>query len=167
MRDFHQLKVWGKAHRLALAAYKATARFPRAEFYDLTRQLRRAAASIPANIAEGCGRSGAAELAPFLHIALGSASELEYHLLLPRDLRLMAESDYERLAGDVTEIKRMLTSLIQKLSADGTQEPAETLEGHLLSLAPARPDCIATLMPNGGNGRILFRGTERTYAHGP
>jgi hypothetical protein len=54
-----------------------------------------------------------------------------------------------------------------KLTADGTQEPAETLEGHLLSLAPARPDCIVTIMPNGGNGSILFCGTERTYAHGP
>jgi four helix bundle protein len=88
------------------------------EFYDLRRQLRRAAASIPANIAEGCGRSGTAELARFLHIAMGSASELEYHLLLTRDLQLLAKADYERLAGGVIEIKRMLTSLIQKLSAE-------------------------------------------------
>jgi four helix bundle protein len=126
MRDFHQLKVWGKAHRLTLAVYKATALFPRTEFYDLTRQLRRAATSIPANIAEGCGRSGAAELARFLHIALGSASELEYHLLLSRDLKLMAESEHERLAGDVTEIKRMLTSLIQKLSAEKSSRLARS-----------------------------------------
>jgi len=118
MRDFHQLKVWEKAHRLTLATYKATAQFPRAEFYDLTRQLRRAAASIPANIAEGCGRSGTAELARFLHIAMGSASELEYHLLLARDLQLLVKADYERFAGGVIEIKRMLTSLIQKLSAE-------------------------------------------------
>jgi four helix bundle protein len=82
MRDFHQLKVWAKAHRLALSVYKATAPFARAEFYDLTRQLRRASASIPANIAEGCGRSSTAELARFLHIGMGSASELEYHVLL-------------------------------------------------------------------------------------
>lgn len=117
MRNFHQLKVWDKAHRLVLAVYKATAPFPRAEFYDLTRQLRRAPASIPANIAEGCGRNGTGELARFLHIAMGSASDVEYHLLLARDLQLLAKADYERLAGDVTEIKRMLTSLIQKLRA--------------------------------------------------
>jgi len=126
MRDFHQLKVWGKAQRLTLAVYKATALFPRTEFYDLTRQLRRAAASIPANIAEGCGRSEAAELARFLHIALGSASELEYHLLLSRDLKLTAESEHQRLAGDVAEIKRMLTSLIQKLSAEKSSRLARS-----------------------------------------
>ena len=80
--------------------------------------MRGAAASIPANIAEGCGRSGTAELARFLHIAMGSASELEYHLLLARDLQLLAKADYDRLSGGAIEIKRMLTSLIQKLSAE-------------------------------------------------
>jgi four helix bundle protein len=95
MRDFHELNVWRQAHSLALAIYKATASFPRAEFYDLVRQLRRASISIPANIAEGCGRSSPADFARFLHIALGSASELEYHLLLARDLRLLANADYE------------------------------------------------------------------------
>ena len=117
VRDFQKLKVWGKAHRLVLEVYKATAQFPRAEFYDLARQLRRAAASIPANIAEGCGRSGEAELARFLNIAMGSASELEYHLLLARDLELLAKPDYAQLAGDTTEVKRMLTALIRKLKA--------------------------------------------------
>jgi len=121
MRDFHQLKVWGKAHRLVLAVYRATALFPKAELYDLTRQLRRASASIPANIAEGCGRSGEAELARFLHIAMGSASEVEYHFLLARDLQLLPKADYERLAADVTEIKRMLTSLILKVKAEGSR----------------------------------------------
>ncbi|MGQ9626774.1 MAG: four helix bundle protein [Anaerolineae bacterium] len=84
---------------------------------DLTTQIRRACASIPANIAEGCGRGGDAELARFLQIAMGSASEVEYHLLLARDLGLLNGSDYERLAGEVTEVKRMLTSFIQKLKA--------------------------------------------------
>ena len=78
MKDFRNLKVWEKSHQLALAVYKATSTFPRHELYGLT--------SIPANIAQGCGRSGDAELARFLQIAMGSASELEYHLLLARDL---------------------------------------------------------------------------------
>ncbi len=119
MRDFRELKVWEKGHRLTLAVYKVTAMFPREELYGLTSQVRRSCASIPANIAEGCGRSGEAELARFLGIAMGSASELEYHLLLAHDLNLLDISDYERLTKEVTEIKRMLTSFVQKLKADG------------------------------------------------
>ena len=118
MRDFRELKVWEKAHRLTLMVYKATAAFPRDELYGLTGQIRRSCASIPANIAEGCGRSGDAELARFLQIAMGSASELEYHFLLAHDLGLLNHPDYEELATAVTEVKRMLTSLIQKLTAD-------------------------------------------------
>ena len=116
MQDFKQLKVWEKSHRLVLSIYKATAKFPRDELYGLTSQMRRASASISANIAEGCGRSGGADFARFLHIAMSSASELEYHLLLAWDLRLLSGSAYAQLAGDVTEVKRMLTSLIQKLN---------------------------------------------------
>lgn len=119
MRDFRELKVWEKAHNLTLAVYKATASFPRDELYGLTSQIRRSCVSIAANIAEGCGRSGEAELGRFLQIALGSASELEYHLLLTRDLAFLDRKDYEHLASEVTEVKRMLTSFIQKLNADG------------------------------------------------
>lgn len=118
MRDFRSLNVWEKSHRLTLEIYKATASFPRDEVYGLTSQIRRSSASIPANIAEGCGRSGDAEFARFLHIAMGSASELEYHLLLAQDLTLLDSSAYARLAGEVTQVKRMLTSLIQKLKAE-------------------------------------------------
>jgi len=118
MRDFKELKVWEKAHLLTLTVYKATAAFPRDELYGLTSQIRRSCASIPANIAEGCGRSGEPELARFFHIAMGSASELEYHLLLARDLGFLQNSAYEQLAREVTEVKRMLTSFIQKLTAD-------------------------------------------------
>lgn len=103
---------------MTLAAYRATATFPREELYGLTGQLRRAAASIPANIAEGCGRSGDAELARFLSIAMGSASELEYHLLLACDLALLKSGDYKPLANDVVEVKRMLAAFIQKLKAE-------------------------------------------------
>jgi four helix bundle protein len=118
MRDFRELRVWEKGHRLTLAVYKTTATFPREELYGLTSQIRRSCASIPANIAEGCGRSGDAELARFLRIAMGSASELEYHLLLAHDLGLLNTLDHERLTEEVTEVKRMLTSFTKKLTAD-------------------------------------------------
>ena len=112
------MRVWEKGHRLTLAVYKTTATFPREELYGLTSQIRRSCASIPANIAEGCGRSGDAELARYLRIAMGSASELEYHLLLAHDLGLLNTLDHERLIEEVTEVKRMLTSFTKKLTAD-------------------------------------------------
>ena len=89
MQNFHELKVWQKAHQLTLAVYQTTATFPREELYGLSTQLRRSCSSIPANLAEGCGRNGAADFARFCTIAMGSASELEYHLLLARDLKLI------------------------------------------------------------------------------
>jgi four helix bundle protein len=118
MRDFRELKVWEKAHAMALNVYRATAQFPRDELYGLTSQVRRACTSIPANIAEGCGRNGDAELARFFRIAMGSASELEYHLLLASDLNFLAKSEYDRLVSDLIEVKRMLGSFIQKLTAE-------------------------------------------------
>ena len=107
MRDFRQLKVWQKAHPLTLAVYKITSCFPREELYGLTSQLRRACSSIPANIAEGCGRNGSAEFARYCSIATGSASELEYHLLLARDLNLIKPTDHSELSERTTELKRM------------------------------------------------------------
>jgi len=86
--------------------------------YGLTSQLRRAASSIPANIAEGCGRRGDADMARFIQIAMGSASELEYHLLLAKDLNLLSITDYERLESDVIDVKKMLSSFISKLRDD-------------------------------------------------
>ena len=118
MKDFRQLKVWEKAHRLTLSLYQLTAAFPRDETYGLTSQIRRAASSIPFNIAEGCGRDGDAELSRFCTIARGSASELEYHLLLARDLKLIQPNESEELTQQTIEIKRMLTVLVQKLNAD-------------------------------------------------
>jgi four helix bundle protein len=118
MKDFHELKVWQKAHQLTLAVYQVTAQFPREELYGLTRQLRRCSASIPANLAEGCGRKGDAEFARYCSIAMGSASELEYHLLLAKDLKFLRSRDHVELARRATEVKRMLTALIQKLTAD-------------------------------------------------
>jgi len=118
MKDFRELKVWEKAHALALELYRATRGFPRDEVYGLTSQICRACTSIPANIAEGCGRGGDAELARFLRIAMGSASELEYHLLLACDLKFLDRSECDRLVTDVIEVKRMLASFIQKLTAE-------------------------------------------------
>jgi four helix bundle protein len=118
MKDFRELKVWEKAHQLTLNIYKATQRFPMSELYGLTSQTRRSSVSIPANIAEGCGRNGDAELCRFLYIAMGSASELEYHILLARDLKFLEVALYNRLSDDVTEIKRMLASFIKKLRAE-------------------------------------------------
>ena len=117
MKDFRELEVWKKAHKLTLVVYEVTRVFPRDELYGITSQIRRSCISVPANIAEGCGRGSDAEFARFLQIAMGSASELEYHPLLAHDLALLSTPDYERLASGVTEIKRMLTSLIQKLKA--------------------------------------------------
>jgi len=118
VKDFHELKVWQKAHQLTLAVYRLTTSFPREELYGLTTQLRRSSSSIPANLAEGCGRNGDAELARFCSIAAGSASELEYHLLLATDLELIQHRAYEELVQRTTEVKRMLTALVQKLNAD-------------------------------------------------
>ncbi len=95
MRDFHSLKVWQKAHQLTLRLYSATKRFPEDALYGLTSQVRRSATSIPTNVAEGCGRSSEAELERFLNIAIGSASELEYRLLLAQD-RELSEADEHR-----------------------------------------------------------------------
>ncbi len=118
MRGFRRLKVWEKAHRLTLAVYLTTKRFPKEELYGLTSQARRSSSSIPGNIAEGCGRSGTKELARFLEIAPGSASELECQLLLARDLGYLDAAVYDRLAKDVCEVKQMLTSFIQRLRSD-------------------------------------------------
>jgi len=118
VKDFHELKVWQKAHQLTLAVYQVTATFPREERYGLTSQLRRCSASIPANLAEGCGRNSDAEFARYCSIAMGSASELEYHLLLAKDLKLIKPNDHVELSQRAIELKRMLTALIQKLTAD-------------------------------------------------
>ena len=118
VKDFRELKVWQKAHELTLVVYQLTATFPREELYGLTTQLRRSSSSIAANLAEGCGRNGDAEFARFCSFAMGSASELEYHLLLARDLKLIQPKKYEELASRATELKRMLTALLHKLNAD-------------------------------------------------
>ena len=115
LQDFRNLKVWEKSHKLTLEAYRISGHFPRSETYGLTSQFRRAAASIPANIAEGCGRNSSAELARFLEIALGSASELEYHLLLAHDLAYIDDKNYTSVNAQVVQVKKMLAPLIKSL----------------------------------------------------
>jgi len=118
VRDFRNLKVWQKSHELTLVVYRLSSRFPREEFYGLTSQLRRACASISANVTEGCGRSGDAELARFCSIALGSASELEYHLTLAKDLGLLHSDEHADLTTRTIEVKRMLAGLLRRLKAE-------------------------------------------------
>ncbi len=116
MRDFHDLKVWAKAHRLVVSLYRTTHAFPTEERFGLTVQLRRAAVSIPANIAEGCGRSTEPEMNRFLDIAAGSASELEYLIQLARDLHYIDEDAYKTLTLQVREVRRMLHGFMKQLS---------------------------------------------------
>src|SRR3954468_2892649 len=127
MKDFRDLQVWGKAHELTLWIYGATKGFPREEVYGLTSQMRRCSASIGANIAEGCGRHGDGEFHRFLQMAMGSASELEYHLLLAHDLGFLSQVKYEPLNRDVVEVKRMLASLVVRVDADRTRAKAAVL----------------------------------------
>jgi four helix bundle protein len=115
VEDFKDLKVWVKAHQLTLSIYGLTRAFPKEEIYGLTGQIRRASASIGANIAEGCGRRSDAEMKRFVQIARGSASELECHLLLARDLRFLTAEAFTTLEPQVFEIQRMLASLVQRL----------------------------------------------------
>jgi four helix bundle protein len=118
MKDFRRLKVWEKVHLLTLDVYKITARFTREELYGLSSQMRRCSASMGANIAEGCGKQGNNELHRFLYIASGSASELDYHLLLARDLGYLSDEHHQRMGQNLGEARRMLTALLQKVSAD-------------------------------------------------
>ena len=115
MRNFQKLEVWKKAHELTLTIYRITADFPANERYGLTSQLQRASASIGANLAEGCGRETDADYKRFVQMAAGSACEVEYHLILARDLSLIPIETHNQLNNDINEIKRMLCGLTHYL----------------------------------------------------
>lgn len=115
MRDFRTLNVWNKAHQLALAVYAATELFPKCEEEGLGGRLRRSGSAIPAHIAHACGEESDADMAAELHRALGSASELEYTLLLAHELQLLQAGDYSALHENVSEVKRMLTGFLRKV----------------------------------------------------
>lgn len=115
MQNYKDLKVWVKSHEITLKIYSITNGFPREEIYSLTSQIRRCSSSIPANIAEGCGKNSNRDLGKFLNIALGSANETEYLLLLAKDLGYLTTDDYGLLERAINEVKAMLISLIQKV----------------------------------------------------
>lgn len=118
MRDFHQLSVWQKSHQFTLDVYALTRAYPKEELLGLTSQIRRSSSSIATNIAEGCGRGSDADFGRFLQMAMGSASESEYQILLSFDLNYIDENQYKQMNAKLTEIKRMLSSLISKTKAD-------------------------------------------------
>ena len=118
MRDFRGLQVWERSHGLTLRIYELTSQFPREEIYGLISQIRRACASIPTNIAEGCGRESRADFARYLQIAMGSASETEYLILLAHDLKYLNANQCAELIDTIVSIKKMLIGLLRNIKAD-------------------------------------------------
>jgi four helix bundle protein len=118
MRDFRKLKIWERAHSITLSTYRLTKNFPKDELYGLTSQMRRSSASVPTNIAEGCGRNSQAEFERFLILPMGSSSELEYQMLLARDLGYVDAKTFSELTSELSELRRMLNAFIQKLKND-------------------------------------------------
>jgi four helix bundle protein len=117
MGEYRQLRVWQQAHGVALATYRITSAFPASEQYGLTSQMRRAAVSIPANIAEGTGRNTQNELARFCRIALGSAAELDYHVLPAGELGLLLPGDHEELSAEIRRLRKMLSRFLRAIAA--------------------------------------------------
>jgi four helix bundle protein len=125
VKDFRNLKVWDKAHSLTPEIYRASAGFPGDERYGITSQIRRASASVAANIAEGYGRGGDGDFHRFLNTAAGSAVELEYFLLLSRDLKILPDQSYDDLQSKVAEVQRMLSGLLRTVAV-ARQKPCAT-----------------------------------------
>jgi four helix bundle protein len=115
LRNYKDLRVWEEAHRLTLSVYKTTQVFPKEERFGLTSQIRRASASIAANLAEGCGRRSDGEMARYVQIAMGSGAELSYHLLLARDLGFMTTEEHVELNQNLERVMRMLSALSSKV----------------------------------------------------
>ena len=117
MRDFHKLIIWQRSHQLALKVYSICKFFPKDELFGLTSQIRRAVSSIPTNIAEGCGRSSNKDFAHFLQIAIGSAAEVEYELLLAHDLNYINENDYQTLTEETVAVRKMIIKYQSELKS--------------------------------------------------
>ncbi len=117
MKDFRQLQIWERSHQLTLRIYRITRQFPSEERYGLIAQMRRSGSSIPTNIAEGCGRNSEADFARFLDHSMGSASELEYQLILSHDLGYLPADQFAEISSELIEIKRMINAFLQKLRA--------------------------------------------------
>jgi four helix bundle protein len=115
LKNYKELKVWQKSYQLCLKIYKETKKYPKIEVYGLTSQMRRAALSIPCNIAEGYGRKTTADYLRFLYMSYGSTCELETQILLPGDLRYLRAKSLSELQRDIGEVERMLKALIKSL----------------------------------------------------
>ncbi len=124
MRDYKNLVVWKRSHTLTLALYRATEGFPKSELFGLTSQIRRAASSIPTNLAEGCGRWGDGDMGRFVQIAMGSASELDYLLLLATDLGYL--QSHESLTDELSQIRRMLTVFYKRIRGIPERQTAQS-----------------------------------------
>jgi four helix bundle protein len=120
MQDYRKLEVWRKAHQLTLFVYKVTQSFTANEQYNLTSQMRRAAYSIPMNIAEGCGKASKPDFARYLDISMGSASELDYQLLLAHDLNYLEEQIHEKMHAQLSVIRKMLSNLSKSVRSPKT-----------------------------------------------
>ena len=125
MQNYENLKVWEKAHHLAMEIYRIGGTFPRMDGLALTSQLRRAALSIPTNIAEGAGSETPSRFRHFLQISMGSASETKYHLLVARDLHLISPEKFDELSERISEIRRMLTGLMKQLAPRAELHPTK------------------------------------------
>ena len=116
MRDFSKLFIWQKSHKLVMSIYDITNRFPKSEMFGLTSQIRRASASIPINISEGCGRGSNKDFARFLQIAIGSACEVEYELLLAKELKYIEDHEYQDLSKEIVSIRKMIIKYQSELN---------------------------------------------------
>ena len=116
MRDFSKLFIWQKSHRLVMSIYDITNKFPKSEMFGLTSQIRRASSSIPINISEGCGRGSNKDFARFLQIAIGSACEVEYELLLAKELKYIEDQEYHNLSKEVVAIRKMIIKYQSELN---------------------------------------------------
>ena len=115
VQSFKDLIIWQKSHQLTLKLYTLTKQFPDAEKFMITSQIRRAAYSIPSNIVEGHSRNSGKEFRYFLSIARGSLSELEYFLILSKDLKYIAEDEFNELEANLVEISKILYSFTTNL----------------------------------------------------
>jgi four helix bundle protein len=115
MQNYQDLKVWQKSHQFVLEVYQITNQFPKSEMFGLTSQIRRSSVSIPANLAEGCGKNGTNDIANFFQISLGSLHETEYYLLLSKDLQYITAEIFMSRDSEIKEIKAMLVALIKKV----------------------------------------------------
>jgi four helix bundle protein len=129
MQDFRKLKVWQKAHELVLATYQATSRMPAEERFGLSSQIRRCAVSVASNIVEGSSRGSDADFARFVQIAIGSASELEYQLLLAHDLQFIDERSHRDLSNKVIEVRKMLITIGSRMRAPKPSSAQLTARG--------------------------------------